>query len=90
MSDGSAQLSIPPDLRRWAADEARKRGFETVEGYLCDLLTREKQWAEVDYEQAVAGVSEGLEQVARGETVSLEEFDRRIRRKHGSFSERLP
>ena len=40
-------------------------------------------WELIDRIETIEGVREGLRQVEEGRTASLEELDRRLRKKHG-------
>ena len=48
-----------------------------------DARAYQMLWELVDRIETIAAVREGLAQVEEGHTISLEELDRRLRRKHG-------
>jgi PHD/YefM family antitoxin component YafN of YafNO toxin-antitoxin module len=50
---------------------------------IADERAYQMLWELIDRIETIEGVREGLRQVEEGRTVSLEELDRRLRKKHG-------
>jgi PHD/YefM family antitoxin component YafN of YafNO toxin-antitoxin module len=48
-----------------------------------DARAYQMLWEMVDRIETIAAVREGLEQIGQGRSISLEELDQRLRRKHG-------
>jgi predicted transcriptional regulator len=48
-----------------------------------DARAYQMLWELVDRIETIAAVREGLEQIEQGRSISLEELDQRLRRKHG-------
>jgi antitoxin ParD1/3/4 len=78
-------VTLSPELQRRIDTKVRNGEYQSAEALVEEAL----QWYlsmeedEGQTDEIKAAVREGLEQAERGEGVSLEEFDRDMRRKYG-------
>lgn len=81
--------SLPVDLKGYAIRLRKKRTplVLTVDGrpelVVQDAESYQELMDRLEHAETVAAVREGMEQAARGETMTLEEAERRLRKKYG-------
>ena len=76
--------TLPVKAERLAQLEefARRRGKSTADA-LDDALAEYLEWERQDYQEAVEGIRQGLEDVKAGRTKPADEFLDEFARKHG-------
>jgi predicted transcriptional regulator len=74
-------IPIKPERRAELERFARERGKDLAEA-LDDALSAYLEWERQDFEEAVAGIQRGYEDVKAGRTRPAEEFLAEMRRKY--------
>ncbi len=77
-----ATLSVKPERLAQLEEFARRRGKSTDDA-LDDALAEYLEWERQDYQEAVEGIRQGLEDVRAGRTAPAEQFLDEFARTHG-------
>lgn len=75
-------VAVKPERLAQLQEFARRQGKSTADA-LDDALADYLEWERQDYQEAVAAVRQGHEDVKAGRTVSADEFLNEFARKHG-------
>jgi wobble nucleotide-excising tRNase len=75
-------VPITPERKAQLEDYAQRRGQETAEA-LDEALAAYLDWERTDYQEAVAGIRQGYDDVKAGRTRPAAEFFDEVRLKHG-------
>jgi predicted transcriptional regulator len=75
-------LPVKPERLAQLEEFARRRGKSTADA-LDDALADYLDWERQDYQDALEGVRQGLEDVRSGRRVAADEFLDEFARKHG-------
>ena len=81
-------ITINPDLQERIQEKIRSGEFESADALVEQALTFFLEFEEgrmdgEEFRDAAAAIDQALGQAERGEGISLEEFDRRMRSKYG-------
>jgi len=81
-------IAIKPDIQKRIDERLRSGEFNSAEAVVEQALTffldfEEGEMSEGEFLETKAAIDEALDQAGRGETVSLEEFERDMRAKYG-------
>ena len=75
-------LPVRPDRLAQLEEFARRRGTSTADA-LDDALAEYLEWERQDYQEALAAVRHGHEDVKAGRTAPADQFFEEFARKHG-------
>jgi len=75
-------IAINPERKAQLDDYAQRHG-QDVTTALDEALAAYLEWEHADYQEAVAGIREGYEDVKAGRTQSADEAFEDLRAKHG-------
>jgi putative addiction module CopG family antidote len=74
---------LNPELEKLVQEKIGSGAYETPEAVVESALRLLLEWDKQELNETREAVQRALEQSARGEGVSLEEFDRKMRNKYG-------
>ena len=76
-------VTLKPHLEKLVAERVNRGDYDSADS----LVSEAVEWLLADDQdeiaEAQAAIDESIEQINRGETVALEDFDEEMRRKHG-------
>ena len=75
-------LPVKPDRLAQLEEFARRRGKSTADA-LDDALAEYLEWERQDYQEALAAIRQGHEDVKAGRTAPADQFFDQFARKHG-------
>ena len=81
-------ITLRPETRKRINEKIHRREFESADAIVEHALTffldyEEEEMDAAEFSETKAAVGEALEQADRGEGISLEEFDKKMRSKYG-------
>jgi putative addiction module CopG family antidote len=76
-------ILLNPELEKLVAKKVRSGEYETPEAVVQEALQLLLEWDARDLRETRDAVQRALKQSVRGEGVSLEEFDEKMRSKYG-------
>ena len=81
-------ITLRPDIQRRINEKIRSGEFESVEAIVEQALTffldhEEGEMDEEEFRDTKAAIDEARDQAERGEGISLDDFDQRMRAKYG-------
>jgi Arc/MetJ-type ribon-helix-helix transcriptional regulator len=82
------EVSLKPELQNRIDEKLRAGEFESPEALVEQALTffldyADEEMTDAEIRDTQAAIAEGFDQLNRGESISLEEFDRTMRAKYG-------
>jgi predicted transcriptional regulator len=75
-------MPVKPERKAQLEDYAQRHGQDTAAA-LDDVLATYLDWERQDYQEAVAGIREGYEDMKAGRTQPADEVFEELREKHG-------
>ncbi|MFN7923922.1 MAG: hypothetical protein U0Q16_27720 [Bryobacteraceae bacterium] len=80
-------ITLSPQTEKRITEKVRQGGFDSPESVIEQAVTffldyEDDEMTDSEFLDVKAAIEEGLEQADRGEGISLEDFDRRMRAKY--------